>query len=193
MAGMSKDKLREEMRVRRRGIGSSSAAEVSKAIIARCLEKINWSSVISLHTYVAIKSVHEIDTWPLLQTIWNKYPGVTTAVPRVTVPGHFESVIATQQTTWITSNAQIPEPDEGKILPLDHKFDVIIVPLLAFDSHGFRLGSGTGAYDRFLRNQARAYKIGICYDFGLVPDGLPNEAHDIPLNCIITENKVYRS
>jgi 5-formyltetrahydrofolate cyclo-ligase len=67
------------------------------------------------------------------------------------------------------------------------KFDLIIVPVLAFDSSNNRLGWGGGFYDRFLAQQPRAKKIGVCYQNGFVKGGLPQEPHDISLDQIITE------
>lgn len=67
------------------------------------------------------------------------------------------------------------------------KFDLVLVPVLAFDKDNYRLGWGGGFYDRFLANQPQTLKIGLCYQDGLVEQGLPHEPHDVPLDRIITE------
>lgn len=64
------------------------------------------------------------------------------------------------------------------------KYDLIIVPGLAFDKQGSRLGYGAGYYDIFLEQQPDAYKIGLCYPFQLV-ENVPREEHDIPLDEIL--------
>ncbi|MEE8281045.1 MAG: 5-formyltetrahydrofolate cyclo-ligase [Gammaproteobacteria bacterium] len=75
--------------------------------------------------------------------------------------------------------------------------DVVIVPLLAFDSHGNRLGMGAGYYDRsfsFLkaRNKWLHPKlIGVAYDFQRVRR-IDVQPWDVPLNVVVTESKVYR-
>ena len=75
--------------------------------------------------------------------------------------------------------------------PLDHwpraVPDVVLVPLLAFDDHGYRLGYGGGYYDRTLAALPRARAIGIAYA-GQRMDFLPRDAHDYPLHAILTEN-----
>ena len=76
--------------------------------------------------------------------------------------------------------------DKHQQLP-EKKYDLIIVPTLAFDKDNYRLGWGGGFYDRLLAAQPQALKIGLCFANGFVEDGLPHEPHDIPLDKIITE------
>jgi 5-formyltetrahydrofolate cyclo-ligase len=75
--------------------------------------------------------------------------------------------------------------------PLDHWPRaipaVILVPLLAFDDQGYRLGYGGGYYDRTLAGLLKARAIGIAYA-GQHMDFLPHDAHDYPLHAILTEN-----
>ena len=61
--------------------------------------------------------------------------------------------------------------------------DVIIVPGMAFDREGHRLGRGKGYYDRFL-SSLECYKIGLCYDFQLF-DAIPSEPTDVAMNEVI--------
>lgn len=64
-------------------------------------------------------------------------------------------------------------------------YDLIIVPGVAFDRQGNRLGRGKGYYDRFLCKHRTTKKIGICFDFQLV-DNVPVEENDIPMDEIIS-------
>ena len=70
------------------------------------------------------------------------------------------------------------------------KIDVVIVPLLAVNSRGYRLGYGGGYYDRFLKGAA-AVKAGIAYDFQLT-DEFEEDWWDEPLDLLITERGIYR-
>ena len=65
-------------------------------------------------------------------------------------------------------------------------YDLIIVPMLAFDASLNRIGYGGGYYDQFLATQPDALKVGVCLEQGRV-ENLPVEAHDIPLDAVITE------
>jgi 5-formyltetrahydrofolate cyclo-ligase len=68
--------------------------------------------------------------------------------------------------------------------------EVLIVPGVAFDSTGARLGRGKGYYDRFLES-FKGETIGVCYNESLV-EGIPMHEHDKHLDTIITEDKIYR-
>ena len=66
------------------------------------------------------------------------------------------------------------------------EIEVIVVPAVAYDRRGNRLGRGKGFYDRLLA-EAKATKIGVGYEF-LLMDELPAEEHDVPMDIIITQN-----
>jgi 5-formyltetrahydrofolate cyclo-ligase len=82
-----------------------------------------------------------------------------------------------------------PAPDA----PLVEQLDVVIVPALAVDGRGFRLGYGAGFYDRALpsyRPPARA--VAVIYDFQLVPD-LPIGPHDVAVDSIVTDARTLEA
>lgn len=85
----------------------------------------------------------------------------------------------------------ILEPKKDKIKNFDiNKLDLVIVPGIAFDKNGHRIGYGYGYYDRFLGKLGRkAKKIGLCYDFQLI-DKIPEEKHDVPMDFIVTEKRI---
>lgn len=85
-----------------------------------------------------------------------------------------------------------PRKVAGEWLIDDGLIDVIVVPMLGFDSSLHRLGYGGGYYDRLLAAHPEAYTVGACLDVGRV-DQLPVEPHDIALNCIVTETAAYTS
>lgn len=68
--------------------------------------------------------------------------------------------------------------------------DVILVPGLAFDREGGRMGFGKGYYDRLLEN-SQSVKIGICYDFQLC-EHIPTEKHDVPMDFVVTEKEILK-
>lgn len=81
----------------------------------------------------------------------------------------------------------IEEPDGDT--PVDpHLLDLIIVPAVAYDAKGNRLGRGKGFYDRLL-SSSPATTVGIAYDFQLMEE-LPVEPHDIPVDIVITQTSV---
>ncbi|OGD95197.1 5-formyltetrahydrofolate cyclo-ligase [Candidatus Curtissbacteria bacterium RIFCSPHIGHO2_12_FULL_38_9b] len=83
----------------------------------------------------------------------------------------------------------IPQPKFGKIVNPD-TIEIAILPGLAFSKNGVRLGYGKGVFDKLLAI-SKALKVGLAYDFQVI-DKLPKEKHDLKMDIIITESKVYR-
>ncbi|MBD5176512.1 MAG: 5-formyltetrahydrofolate cyclo-ligase [Bacteroidales bacterium] len=79
----------------------------------------------------------------------------------------------------------IEEPTGNDTVDAD-EIELIVVPAVAYDRRGNRLGRGKGFYDRLL-SSARATKIGVGYEFQLV-DEIPAESHDVPMDYVITQS-----
>ena len=85
-----------------------------------------------------------------------------------------------------------PRPGAGQKVPWK-EVEVALVPGLAFDIEGNRLGRGGGHYDRALpRLGPKALKIGLAFDFQVV-ERLPAEARDIPVHLVVTETRVIEA
>lgn len=65
------------------------------------------------------------------------------------------------------------------------KIDLAIIPGMAFDVYGNRLGRGKGYYDRLLPNLSNTYKVGVCFPFQKL-DCIPSEPHDIKVNEVVS-------
>lgn len=83
----------------------------------------------------------------------------------------------------------IEEPT-GDDLTDPEEIELIVVPAVAYDRRGNRLGRGKGFYDRLL-STTRAVKVGVGYDFQLI-DELPTEEHDVPVDFVITQTRIIR-
>lgn len=81
----------------------------------------------------------------------------------------------------------IEEPTGDDIENIDN-IELIIVPGIAYDNRGNRVGRGKGYYDRLL-SRTKATKIGIGYDFQLV-DEIDSEPHDITMDIVITDSRI---
>jgi len=80
----------------------------------------------------------------------------------------------------------IPVPADGAVVVPD----IVLLPLVAFDEQGYRLGYGGGFFDRTLaRMAAKPATIGVGFEFGRLESLLP-QAHDVPLDAIVTERQV---
>ncbi|PPE06419.1 5-formyltetrahydrofolate cyclo-ligase [Mesoplasma corruscae] len=81
---------------------------------------------------------------------------------------------------------------ECELLENIKEISTIFVPLVAFDKHLNRVGSGKGYYDRwFNENQYKGFKVGICQSSQLSNQIIDVEPHDVALNSIITEKQIY--
>lgn len=81
----------------------------------------------------------------------------------------------------------VREPDINKCEKVtDFSDSICVVPAIAYDKNGYRLGYGKGYYDRFLKNNA-LISVGVCYN-ELIEDNLPRDEYDIPVNYVITQS-----
>ncbi len=83
---------------------------------------------------------------------------------------------------------RIEEPSGNNVQDVE-TMDLIVVPAVAFDRLGNRIGRGKGFYDRLLL-KSKAPKIGIAYDFQIL-DTIDVESHDIPVDIVISETGIY--
>lgn len=87
-----------------------------------------------------------------------------------------------EETEFAVGDFNILEPQNK---PYDGDYDLIVVPGVAFDRNGNRIGRGKGYYDRFLCKHLNVKRIGICFDFQLV-ENVPTEDNDIRMDEIIS-------
>lgn len=89
------------------------------------------------------------------------------------------------------AHSRSPEPI-GHEIPADPKeINVVIVPMIAFDSAGHRLGYGAGYYDRFLSRNPHMKKIGVAFSCQEV-DSIPADKNDICMDFVVTEKGITR-
>jgi 5-formyltetrahydrofolate cyclo-ligase len=89
-----------------------------------------------------------------------------------------------------TGHYGIREPKEGLLRPIEGgDIEVIIVPAVAFDRRGYRIGYGGGYYDRFLPQASQAAKIGVAFACQII-EKIPVDGHDLPVDVIVTEREV---
>lgn len=154
-------------------------------------QKIDLPFVEYIHTYLAIENEKEIDTSPILEYLKFRNPGLITLVPRINfATGHFEQVVLDEDTELVPNGFGIPEPAAGETVPADET-DIVLLPLLAFDQRGYRVGYGKGYYDKFLEGcREDVIKIGLSYfePVECIDDGT---GYDVPLDYCVTPFMLY--
>lgn len=149
-----------------------------------------------LHIFLPLASKNEPDTWPIIRRIWAELPQLQLAAPVVQADGislkHYELI---PTTSLLTNRWGIPEPvadPATEVAPA--QLDAVLVPLLACDHQGQRVGYGGGYYDRFLAQcRPGTQFIGLnILDDAPVPalaDVLPT---DVPLHACLTPGGVWK-
>jgi len=168
----TKAELRRALQQARLALSPEERAAKSMAITNRLQAVVDWSQVSTLHFFEPIQRLGEVNISSFITGLQVNYPNLKFFTSK-----QFDN-------EWKTFSLG----DQQHSTPI--QFDVIIVPMLGFDHKLQRVGYGGGFYDRFLATQSQAKKIGVCFDVGRL-DQIPAEAHDIPLNLIITEAAAY--
>lgn len=161
-------------------------AQIQHASAAVCknLEKLNLPSFVQ-HVGAYHSFRNEIDIHAVLGVL--RAQGCHIYLPRVAGPGRLDFVAINDSTQLVAGTFGITEP-EGPPVP-SKQIELFLVPALAFDSNGQRLGFGKGFYDRTLHSDSshRPIAIGIAYEWQLTAAPLPVEEHDIAMDIIVTD------
>ena len=173
---MEKKELRAHIKNLKKQHSKESLLEQSK-IILNTLE--NNEHFIDAKTVMLYSSLpDEVNTHDFLEK-WRNEKRII--LPTV-VGDDIIPVELSKETEFAIGDFNIMEPQNKEYTG---DYDLIVVPGVAFDKNGNRIGRGKGYYDRFLCKHLDIYRIGICFDFQLV-DEVPTEDNDIKMNDIIS-------
>ena len=132
----------------------------------------------------------EVDTAELVRLA--EAAGKRVAWPRLAAAGREMDFATCRATELVPGPARALQPPDDAPRVSVSEVDVVVVPGVAFDVRGGRLGRGRGHYDATLaRLPARAWKVGLAFDAQIV-DAVPSEPHDTPLDAIVTETRLHR-
>lgn len=164
----------------------------SNMITRRVLNHKKIQHAINISVFISCDG--EVDTQHLIKQLWFLQKKVYLPALHPFKNGHLLFLHYNMKTRLIINRFKIPEPqlDVRTLLPLE-KLDIVLTPLVAFNSKGKRLGRGGGFYDRTLKfwEKSNLYPIGLAYNFQLV-DELIYEDWDVQLPEIITPTQVWK-
>lgn len=184
---MKKSALRKQANLLRAQLDAEAIQSLSNQLLTQ-FSRLNFNGVKVLHIFLPIQEKNEPDTFLLIEWLRAHHPDIKIIVPK----SDFSTFLMTHHVLGdhkeLQKNAfNILEPQQGE----EHKgdIDLVILPLLAFDSRGYRAGYGKGFYDRFLQGMD-TLKVGLSlFDVsGNIED--VNE-HDLKLDLCITPGKLY--
>ncbi|QDW27391.1 5-formyltetrahydrofolate cyclo-ligase [Pedobacter sp. KBS0701] len=152
-------------------------------------KKIDFSRIKTLHIFLPITEKKEPNTFLLIEWLSKTYPEVKIITPKA----DFETALMTHHEYLGEKDLKknlynILEPQKGNLH--EGEIDMVVIPLLAFDKQGYRVGYGKGFYDRFLRD-INAQKIGLSLHPAIEKIDDVNE-YDIKLDFCITPTEIIK-
>jgi 5-formyltetrahydrofolate cyclo-ligase len=183
----AKREIRARMKAVRRVLPLSACAERSARANARVIELPEFARARTVVAYSAMRK--ELDPEALLAHAASL--GKRIGLPRVDDDQHLQLHVHQLGEALEESGYGMLEPAASNASIDPAEVDLIIVPALALDGGGQRLGYGRGFYDRLLPLMPNAFRVGVAYDFQVVPE-IPAEPHDVPLHCVISDARTLR-
>ena len=191
---MTKAALRRAALARRQALPPAEVVHRSQQLCAQLFQHFPVAEWRWLHLFLPLARRNEPDTWPIIRRIWAEGLALRLAVPVVQPDGvslkHYE---LTPTTPLHLNRWGIPEPGAAAEVP-PTAFDAVLVPLLAVDAAGQRVGYGGGFYDRFLAQcrpgtQLIGLNVQAEEPSGRLADVQPT---DVPLTACLTPGGVWR-
>jgi len=184
---MKKAELRKLALIKRASLSPSAIPVLSSHLLTHFYE-FDFSEIKTIHIFLPIAEKNEPDTFLFIDWLKINHPEIKIIVPKADFETALMSNYVYSGKEGLQKNLyNILEPQKGEL----HSGDVemVIIPLLAFDRRGYRVGYGKGFYDRFLQGLT-TLKVGISF-FEAEDDIDDINEHDIRLDLCITPHKVY--
>jgi 5-formyltetrahydrofolate cyclo-ligase len=182
---VEKRAIRHALRDRRRHLSAAFVEAASAAACARLESFDRYQSAASVVAYVAHEN--EISAAPL-------FPAIVQSDRRLYLP---RTVPGRPLSRWrpgdplVVGEGGVQEPIAGTAEQSETPA-VVLLPVVAWDNRGTRIGRGGGFYDRLLAELSEGFvRIGLAYEFQECPE-LPRDPWDVPLHYVITERRIIR-
>lgn len=175
-----KQTLRAQMRAMRKGLSADVQRHASEAVCRKVLSLAPYKKANCVMAYIACRG--ELDVLPVIANVLAG--GKTLVLPRCEKDGSMTARSVWSLSSLLPGAYGILEPGEQSEIVPPPEIDFILVPGTAFDRDCCRLGQGGGYYDKFLR-ETSAFCAGVCHEAALV-EYVPREAHDLPMDAVIT-------
>ena len=181
----NKKALRASIKQKRRALSREYRQQASRKMQAELTRLPCYQAAEYIMLYMAMQDEVQLDE--LIAMVLKN--GKKAVIPLVTGAGLMEAVELSDMADLVPDKYGIKTVSEEKRrLIAPDKIDLIIVPGVAFDKAGHRLGMGGGFYDRFMLRASRAVRAALAYDCQLLVS-VPAEVHDLTVDYIITEKQ----
>lgn len=179
--------LRNQMRTVRGALPKSACDARSAEISKRLFALAELESAVTVLAFSSIRN--EVRTRPSMEAAWNA--GKRVALPRVVGDGLSLHLID-RETVLVDGAFSVPEPpaQAARLEPDD--IDFALVPALAVDPRGYRIGFGGGYYDRLIPRLVNACTCAVAYDFQLISE-VPELPFDVAVDVVVTDERLIRA
>src|SRR5215472_14348263 len=186
-----KSELRKRMRGLRRSIPAAACNERSARIVERLSSLEPLASARAVALFWPIEERHEVDLRPIDASLRTR--GARVAYPSIDADtGVMTFRFVEDASTMEERGLGFSEPRADAPEAAPDALDVIVVPALAVDPAGHRIGYGAGYYDRTLpRFAPPAVAVAVAYDFQLVAE-VPSTPSDVPAAWVVTDTRTLR-
>ena len=187
---MNKKELRKIFNEKRNQFSHVQKEKLDDLILIQ-FQRLHLPDYSFLLSFWPMDGRNEINTHPLTDFLMFQNPGLQLAYPVTDFSTHEMKAVAVNDDTKFKENKYaILEPLSGDIIN-PGEIDVILMPLLAFDKQGHRVGYGKGFYDRYLSKcRDTVIKIGLSY-FDPVEEIKDVSGHDIKMDYCVTPNEIF--
>jgi 5-formyltetrahydrofolate cyclo-ligase len=177
---LTKRKIRSKILLRLKTQKEESREIKSKAILIKLFRTLVFKKAKKVMFYISFDG--EVDTTEMIEE--TRRLGKIVAVPACREKGIIYPTLLSRNMLLRKGPYGVAEPAVKRRIYLP-KIDLVIVPGVAFDKRGNRLGRGKGCYDRFLKKiPARTPTLGLAFDFQILPS-LPTTTHDVSVKKVI--------
>jgi 5-formyltetrahydrofolate cyclo-ligase len=183
-----KSTLRKQALAQRKALSDDEFLVMNQLLLAQ-FKTLDFTGITSVHVFLPIVKMREPDTYLLIDWLQESHPHIHIVVSKANFEDHSMSHHPFSKADLVENSYHIPEPQTTTLF--DGKIDMVLVPLLAFDKRGYRVGYGKGFYDRFLSG-IDTLKVGISlFD---VQDEAILDVHedDIRLDLCITPSGIIK-
>ena len=175
---MDKKELRGFIRAKKRAMTEAEIEKKSAELAKLFLASEPYRRANTVYGYLPYNQ--EVRTVPMLEQALRD--GKRVAVPKV-YGDEMRFIYLTDLSAVEKGYAGIPEPmADGPVAHDPHA--LVLMPGLAFDAQGHRIGYGGGFYDKFLESEPEHPTLALCYDFQMLP-ALETQAHDVPVDTVL--------
>ncbi len=182
-----KNNLRAQLRNERQGLASQDVLVWSQQLLEHLDAWLNRHQVEHILAFRSLAGEVWLNDW--LQTSSQRWP---IYLPVAYAKGRMEFYRYRGESSLKRSSFGIDEPEDRKEPLRPGKQSVLLVPALAFDRQGYRLGYGGGYYDRYIERFPSSPRIGLCFERFLGSVAVPKDVHDQAVQRLCSERGLWR-